>query len=140
MPGSVLIPDSFRGVVLSSTPHSSQPYRLFVDDERDPAFLEFLIRQGSRDIDPAGPWVVVRTQREAEQLITERGLPELISFDHDYGPPEAGNGHDLAKWLVEEALDGRLDLRNLRYQVHSRNPVGQINIRGVLDSYLNSLE
>jgi len=84
--------------------------------------------------------VVVRTQQEAEQLITERGLPELISFDHDYGPLEAGNGHDLAKWLVEEALDGRLNLRGLRYQVHSRNPVSQVNIRGVLDSYLNGLK
>ena len=130
------------GVVISTvTPSSAQhPYRLFVDDERDQALLEFLIRQGSRDINPAGPWVIARTQQEAQQLITERGLPEMISFDHDYGPPEAGNGHDLAKWLVEEALDGRLDLRGLRYQVHSRNPVGQINIRGVLDSYLNTLE
>ena len=115
-------------------------YRLFVDDERDPAFLEFLIRQGSRDLVPDGPWMIARSQPEAQLIIGERGLPEMISFDHDYGPPEAGNGHDLARWLVEEALDGRLDLRGLQYQVHSRNPVGQINIRGVLDSYLNSLE
>ena len=123
-------------VTLSSAQH---PYRLFVDDEHDPAFLEFLIRQGSRDITPDGPWVIARTQQEAEQIITLRGLPEMISFDHDYGPPEAGNGHDLAEWLVEQALDGSLDLRALKYQVHSRNPVGQVNIRGVLDSYLNSL-
>ena len=119
---------------------ATSPYRLFVDDEHDPTFLGFLIRQGSRDITPDGPWVIARTQQEAQELITLRGLPEMISFDHDYGPPEAGNGHDLASWLVEEALDGRLDLRNLQYQVHSRNPVGQINIRGVLDSYLNSLQ
>ena len=119
---------------------ATSPYRLFVDDERDPAFLEFLIRQGSRDITPDGPWVIARTQQEAQELITMRGLPEMISFDHDYGPTEAGNGHDLAKWLVEEALDGRLDLRNLTYQVHSRNPVGQVNIRGVLDSYLKRLK
>ena len=119
---------------------ATSSYRLFIDDEREPAFLEFLIRQGSRDLVPDGPWVVVRSQPEAQQLISERGVPEMISFDHDYGPPEAGNGHDLAKWLVEGALDGRLDLRGLRYQVHSRNPVGQVNIRGVLDSYLNSLE
>ena len=121
------------------TPRETNPYRLFVDDERDPAFLEFLIRQGSRDITPDGPWVIARTQQEAEQIIAVRGLPEMISFDHDYGPPEAGNGHDLAEWLVEQALDGSLDLRALKYQVHSRNPVGQVNIRGVLDSYLNSL-
>ena len=122
------------------TPHPTVPYRLFVDDEREPSFLAFLINQGAHDIFADGPWVTVRTQHEAQQLITERGLPEFISFDHDYGPPEAGNGHDLAKWLVEEALDGRLDLRHLRYQVHSRNPVGQVNIRGVLDSYLRSLK
>ena len=122
------------------TLRETNPYRLFVDDERDPAFLEFLIRQGSRDITPDGPWVIARSQPEAQWIISARGLPEMISFDHDYGPPEAGNGHDLASWLVEEALDGRLDLRNLQYQVHSRNPVGQINIRGVLDSYLNSLQ
>ena len=119
---------------------TTSSYRLFIDDEREPAFLEFLIRQGSRDLVPDGPWVVVRSQPEAQQLISKRGVPEMISFDHDYGPLEAGNGHDLAKWLVEEALDGRLDLRGLRYQVHSRNPVGQVNIRGVLDSYLYSLE
>jgi hypothetical protein len=119
---------------------AASPYRLFIDDDRDPPFLEFLIRQGSRDLVPDGPWVVARSQPEAQQLIRRRGLPEMISFDHDYGSPEAGNGHDLATWLVEEALDGRLDLRGLRYQVHSRNPVGQINIRGVLDSYLNSLK
>ena len=84
--------------------------------------------------------MIARTQAEAQQIITERGLPELISFDHDFGSPEAGTGHDLAKWLVVQALDGRLDLRGLKYQVHSRNPVGQVNIRGVLDSYLSSLE
>ena len=125
---------------MSPASTSPQPYRLFVDDERDPAFLAFLATHGVRDLVQGGPWVVARTQQEAQRIITERGLPELISFDHDYGPPEAGNGHDLAKWLVEQALDGSLDLRMLKYQVHSRNPVGQVNIRGVLDSYLNSLK
>ena len=84
--------------------------------------------------------MINRTQREAQEFITVSGLLEMISFDHDYGPPEARNGHDLAKWLVEEALDGRLDTRNLEYYVHSRNPIGQVNIRGVLDSYLNTLK
>ena len=125
--------------ILSSPSTIPQPYRLFVDDERDPAFLAFLATHGVHDLVQDGPWVIARTQSEAQQIINERGLPELISFDHDYGPPEAGNGHDLAKWLVEQALDGLIDLRPLKYQVHSRNPVGQVNIRGVLDSYLNSL-
>ena len=124
---------------MSSPSTSPQPYRLFVDDWRDPAFLAFLATHGVQDLVQGGPWVIARTQSEAQQIITERGLPELISFDHDYGPPGAGNGHDLAKWLVEQALDGLIDLRPLKYQVHCRNPVGRVNIRGVLDSYLKSL-
>lgn len=111
------------------------PWKLFVDDERDPTFLNRLQAEGEA-VDSEGPWTVARTQHEAQALIEARGLPEVISFDHDYGPEEAGNGHDLAKWLVEQDLDGALDLTRLRYQVHSRNPIGARNIRGVLDAYL----
>lgn len=110
-------------------------WKLFVDDEREPAFLTFLKMRGE-DVEADGPWVVARTQSEAQELILRLGVPSFISFDHDYGPPEAGNGHDLAKWLVEQALDGRVRLEGLRFQVHSRNPVGAANIRGVLEGFL----
>lgn len=106
-----------------------------MDDERDPAFLVHLRAAGER-VDADGPWVVARTQSAAEALIRARGLPDVISFDHDYGPPECGDGHGLARWLVEQDLDGAVDLLQLRYQVHSRNPVGAANIRGVLDGYV----
>ena len=110
-------------------------WKLFVDDERDPAFLRTLRAQGER-VDADGPWTVARTQQEAQALILKFGLPSVISFDHDYGPPDAGDGHGLAKWLVEQDLSGTVDLSRLAYQVHSRNPVGAANIRGVLDGYL----
>jgi len=115
------------------------PVRLFVDDERDPAFL-LRLRDRGEQIDPDGPWTVVRTQWAAQAHLLAHGLPDLISFDHDYGPPEAGDGHGLAKWMVDQALDGRLDLNGLRYQVHSQNPIGRQNIEGVLDGYLRFLE
>ena len=110
-------------------------WKLFVDDERDPEFLQLLSAQGE-PIDPEGPWITARSQYEAQTLIADQGLPTMMSFDHDFGPEEAGNGHRLAKWLVEQDLDGALDLTHLSYQVHSRNPVGARNIRGVLDQYL----
>ncbi|MGI8747106.1 MAG: cyclic-phosphate processing receiver domain-containing protein [Deinococcus sp.] len=112
---------------------SPPPYRLFVDDERESSYLTFLVTQGVSDLDPAGPWVVARSQGEAQQIITERGLPELISFDHDYGSRAAGSGRELAEWLVRQGTEGLLDLSGMKYQVHSRDPIGRVNIRGVLD-------
>ena len=38
------------------------PWKLFVDDERDPTFLNRLQAEGET-IDPDGPWTVARTQR-----------------------------------------------------------------------------
>ena len=108
-------------------------YYLFVDDERDPKFLE------TRGLRTFPNWEIARTQYEAEGIIHSCGLPAFISFDHDFGPEEAGNGHDLAKWLVEMALDGAFDLTELEYQVHSMNPIGKRNIEGVLESYLKGV-
>ena len=55
-----------EAVTSTATDSSTRsPYRLFVDDKRDPDFLEFLTRQGSRDSNTTGPWLIVRTQQEA---------------------------------------------------------------------------
>ncbi|GGR28987.1 cyclic-phosphate processing receiver domain-containing protein [Deinococcus ruber] len=118
---------------------SHPPYRLFVDHERTPDFLTFLATQGVHDLISNGPWITARSQSEAQQIIAERGLPELISFGHEYGSAEAGSGPELARWLVKRAQDGLIDLKTLKYQVHSRDLVGRVNIRGVLDAYLLTL-
>ena len=123
----------------TTVPPLDPPYRLFVDHERNPDFLTFLATQGVHDLTSAGPWVTVRSQFEAQQVMTARGLPELISFGHEYGSPEAGSGAELARWLVARAQDGLIDLRALNSQVHSRDLVGRVNIRGVLDAYLLTL-
>jgi hypothetical protein len=99
-------------------------------------------------------WVVVKNYDEFVKVVTERGLPDTVSFDHDlaqehypWGNPQlyhpAGplpyekyrekTGLDCAKWLVDYCIDHNLELP--QWRVHSANPVGAQNIISYLDSF-----
>jgi len=84
---------------------------------------------------------VVRTYDAFVAYILKNGLPEFISFDNDLGLNEQGivakDGYAAAKWLVYQS---ELDLRNLRFKVHSANPVAAEQIRGLLNNYLKFLK
>lgn len=95
-------------------------YRLYLDDERDPK--------------TKGPWVIVRTFDEFVTTIVRDGLPSYISFDHDLGE-ESLSGHEAAKWLIEYGLDNDLPVEEIEINVHSANPIGRDNIRGIFASY-----
>ena len=86
-------------------------------------------------------FVIVRNFNDFKQVIIEKGLPELISFENDLGLDENGNvaedGHAASKWLVYKS---RLDLRNLKFNVHSANPVAAQQIKGLLDNYIKHLK
>lgn len=78
--------------------------------------------------------MVIRSYREAVLYIKEHGLPAMISFDHDLGLEESG--YDIAKWIVEQILDGNLDLpKEFSYTVHSANPVGKRNIEALFNNF-----
>lgn len=81
---------------------------------------------------------VVRDIGGAKSWIVEHGIPEFISFDHDLADDDhRTTGYALAKWIVDEVLDGHLEFPvNFKYQVHSANPVGRANIAGLLDNFL----
>ncbi len=85
-------------------------------------------------------FVEVRTYEEFVLYIQENGLPPFISFDNDLGLAKDGtvakDGYAAAKWLVYES---DLDLRNLKFNVHSANPVAAEQIRGLLNNYINYL-
>jgi len=99
-------------------------------------------------------WDIVRSYDEFTQHITNNGLPELISFDHDladehyntdamYDSEEKYNelydsfkektGYECAKWLVNYCLDNKKLLPT--FMVHSMNPVGKKNIIDLLENY-----
>ena len=81
---------------------------------------------------------VVRSYTAFINYIKNNGLPQFISFDNDLGLDENGevapDGYAAAKWLVYES---GLDLRNLKFKVHSANPVAAEQIRGLLRNYID---
>jgi len=101
-------------------------YRMYLDDLREP----------KNEYD-----VVVRSFDEATEYISGHGMPAFISFDHDLGLDDDGSvaksGYDLAKWLVEQSLDGVLEFpKEFSFFVHSANPLGKINIESILSNYM----
>ena len=107
--------------------------KLFLDDIRS---VEMIY-----DKSVAHEFDIVRTYDEFVSYIQENGLPDFISFDNDLGLDKQGNlaldGYAAAKWLVFES---GLDLINLKFYVHSANPVASEQIRGLLNNYLKHLK
>jgi len=83
---------------------------------------------------------VVRNYTDFVIYIQKNGLPDFISFDNDLGLDETGevapDGYAAVKWLVYES---GIDLRNLKFKVHSANPVASIQIDGLLNNYIKFL-
>lgn len=104
-------------------------YKLFLDDIRNVS----MIYANATDND----FVIVRNFEDFKSTITEMGLPAFISFDNDLGEDAEKNilpdGYHCAKWLVYES---ELDLRELKFHVHSANPVATEQIKGLLENYI----
>jgi len=77
---------------------------------------------------------------QAIEIVKQKGFPQFVSFDHDLGyDANLGlqrTGMDFARWLVELDLETNRMPDGFQYYVHSQNPVGVENIRGLLDCYL----
>ena len=101
----------------------ARKYKLFIDDEREPAKIKFDY--------------IARDYKERMKIFDKNGCPAYISFDHDLGS-NSKTGFDIVKDMVERDLDknGRWIPKNFDYYVHSANPVGKKNIEGLLDNYL----
>jgi hypothetical protein len=106
--------------------------KLFLDDIREPDWVY--------DLETAGEFIVVRTFEEFQKHILTNGLPDFIRFDNDPGLDDqakvAYDGYHAAKWLVYES---GLNLRNLKFHVHSASPVPAEQIRGLLNNYIRFL-
>lgn len=94
-------------------------------------------------------WEIVRSHGQFIKWITENGLPDLISFDHDLTDDNKlkeelnieewfdinnnreYNGLDSTKWLIDYCVDNNLKLPKI--VIHSANPDGHENIKKLLD-------
>lgn len=127
-------------------------YNLFLDDERVP--LDCATYMSSFKVDCKiyhQPWEIVRSYSQFKEIIEKRGLPELISFDHDLADnwklresldskewfDEKENreytGMDCAKWLTQYCEEK--DILLPKFVVHSANPVGRENIKSYLTNF-----
>jgi hypothetical protein len=71
----------------------------------------------------------VKTAQDAIALL-KCGTVSLISLDHDLGPPDAGTGYDVAKYIEQAAYFD--EIPHLQRQIHSANPVGRHNMEAAL--------
>jgi len=112
---------------------------LFLDDIRQPinAYYYTLNNIYTRH------WDVVTNYDEFIKYITNNGVPQLISFDHDladehytpepnikYGEFNEKTGYDCAKWLVNYCIDNELEFPKY-VLIHSMNPAGSLNIESI---------
>lgn len=95
--------------------------KLYLDDIRTP---------------PENGWVLVKNYKEFVDYITEKGLPDVVSFDHDLGDKfneREMTGYDCAKWLCEYCLENGIPMP--QWHIHSANPVGRMNIAELLKGF-----
>ncbi len=123
-------------------------YNLFLDDIRTPESAAHHVYWKDVPVYLKNRWEIARNYDEFVKMIQEKGLPKIVSFDHDlaaihYDPATWSTGFeysektgmDCAKWLVEYCLDNKLKLP--QFYVHSQNPVGRENIKRFLHNFKN---
>lgn len=117
-------------------------YNLFLDDVRMPGTaFNYMKDPRYNNLD----WVIVRNYAEFVAAIKKRGIPQLVSYDHDladihYDPStwresfkyDEETGLDCARYLIEQ-LQGA---KHPDYLVHSWNPVGKKNIEQTIQDYI----
>jgi len=125
---------------------------LFLDDVRN---VEDAFSYTGMDIYTKVPdlWDVVRNFNDFVKYIENKGIPQLISFDHDLAPEhyresmyaedkrynkyytdgtfKEKTGYDCAKWLVDYCTNNNAKIPIVT--CHSMNPIGKENILKVLN-------
>ena len=125
-------------------------YNLFLDDFRQPSDCPSYT---ANPIYTNVNWEIVRNYDDFVKIVEERGIPEIVSFDHDladehYDPDLYGSetynkvydsfvektGYDCAKWLINYCMDNKKEIP-ARILIHSMNPAGSLNIKSLFDTY-----
>ncbi len=98
-------------------------YKLFLDDIREPFWI----------YDSYKEWVVVKNKEEFIKIITNKGIPDVISFDNDLGVDTKGNilsdGYSCLNWLIDN------DIYIKGIIIHSDNVVANEQIFGKANNW-----
>jgi len=109
-------------------------YNLLLDDERS---ITSVVEVTNNSMYLEHEWIIVRTFDDFCQIIDTKGLPAIVSFDHDIADFKDGierSGLTACKYLVDICIDSNMDLPT--YFVHSANPRGVENIKGYANNFI----
>jgi hypothetical protein len=92
-------------------------------------------------------WIIVRNYEQFIDAVIKRGIPNIVSFDHDLGPEAYKHqteipydqftektGYHCAKWFINYCIDYKYTISPKVY-IHSMNPVGTKNIESLFTTY-----
>lgn len=113
-------------------------YKLFLDDCRVPK--DVLIYK-SLSIYDKEHWIIVKNFNQFVDYIRRKGIPEVISFDHDlcdfyYSEEETKEktGHDAVKWFIDYLEEHQIKtLPDCLF--HSQNPIGNLAMTQTWNDY-----
>lgn len=119
-------------------------YNLFLDDVRIPKkTYSYMQLPVYLEVD----WVIVRNYYAFISLIQNKGIPRMISFDHDLADIHykvqnfdyndenyEKTGYHCARWLIDYCMDNNKKVPT-KIIIHSMNPVGSINIKSLFQTY-----
>lgn len=112
-------------------------YYLFLDDIRQISDVrKYCVLPNINDEE----WIIVRSYKEFVDLITLRGVPMYVCYDHDLADCDnikEMTGYDCAKRLINYCAEK--NIKHPPYIVHSMNPIGKQNIESYINSYNKTL-
>lgn len=96
---------------------------IYLDDERNPR---------------RNDWIIVRNYFDFEKILNEIEYIDEISFDHDLG--ETKTGYDCLKLLIDKdiKMNGEFLSKNFKYNFHTANICGKINMESYIKCYLKN--
>ena len=99
-------------------------YKLWIDDQWNDTTMPFR--------HPPSDYIPAESSREAIRLVEEKGMPSFISFDHDLG------GEDTSIAFIDWLIKNRYNEEVPDFSVHSKNPIGRLNIISKMNSWKKS--
>ena len=121
-------------------------YNLYLDDCRKPKISFGDTKHNNYLLD----WVIVKSYDEFITYVTNNGVPDMVSFDHDlahehyehqnvdlqaiYGTFKEMTGFHCAQWLIYYCIDNNLNLPEI-VMIHSMSTVGAKNIKSLFTTY-----
>ena len=119
--------------------------KLFLDDEREP---KDVLKYYNNAIYWEDDWVIIKNYKEFVDYISNKKIPQIISFDHDlaqehykhssaetipYSEFKIETGYHCLLWLILYCNSKKLKLPDVL--IHTMNIKGYDNLKNLVEAY-----